>query len=135
MGYDSLTGYLAGGILAWQKTGRDTASIKTVSVQELCGILDANSDTWILDVRNERELRHDGEIPGAHHIPVTHMEQRQKEVPRDRMVYIFCGSGVRSMLVASLLRKQGWDKLTVVLGGFKAWKSVACPIRQPKAAA
>jgi len=50
------------------------------------------------------------------------------EVPRDRPVYIFCGSGVRSTVAASLLERAGYGNVTVVLGGINAWSSVRCPL-------
>jgi len=134
MGYDRIEGYLAGGILAWHKAGRDTDSIRTVTVPELCHRLDTGDDTWILDVRSQGELEHDGEIPGAHHIHITQIDKRRREVPEDRPVFIFCGSGVRSMIAASLLQKKGWQNITVVLGGFSAWKSVSCPLKMKQVA-
>jgi hydroxyacylglutathione hydrolase len=42
---------------------------------------------------------------------------RLGKVSRDRLVYLFCGSGRRSMMAASLLRRAGWDSLSVVLSG------------------
>lgn len=53
---------------------------------------------------------------------------RMNEVPKDRSVYVFCGSGLRSMIGASLLQCQGWHDLTVVLGGLAGWSSISCPI-------
>jgi len=55
---------------------------------------------------------------------------RMEEVPRDRRVTIFCGSGLRSMIAASLLKREGWHDLAVVLGGIAGWRSVSCPIRR-----
>jgi rhodanese-related sulfurtransferase len=69
---------------------------------------------------------------GAYHIHVTELVKRSGEIPQDRPVFIFCGSGLRSMVAASLLRRQGWQNLTVVLGGFVAWTSVRCPVRRAK---
>ncbi len=37
--------------------------------------------------------------------------------PRMRTIYVFCGSGMRSMIAASYLQRQGWQDLAVVLGG------------------
>ncbi len=60
---------------------------------------------------------HTKELPG-----------RMDEVPTDRPVQVFCGSGVCSMIVASLLRRAGWDNLTVVLGGLAGRNSMSCPL-------
>jgi len=64
------------------------------------------------------------------HIHVTELPERMNEVLRDRAVYVFCGSGLRSMTAASLLKRAGWRDVSVVLGGIAGWRSVSCPIRQ-----
>lgn len=133
MGYDDLVGYLAGGMLAWHTAGYESNSIETITVQDLCRRLDANEEPWILDVRSAEELEHDGEIPGAHHIHVTqlhrHLAELSDDIPWAQMVTIFCGSGVRSMIAASMLQSTGWPNVRVVLGGLSGWNSASCPIR------
>jgi hydroxyacylglutathione hydrolase len=128
IGFDRIIGYLSGGMLAWHKDGRETGSINTAAVPDLCLMLDTGKEPWILDVRNKGELEAQGKIPGAYHIPLIKIEERSGEVPKDRPVYIFCGSGARAITAGSLLERKGWRNLTVVLGGFSAWKSVSCPL-------
>ncbi|MHB8773207.1 MAG: MBL fold metallo-hydrolase [Syntrophales bacterium] len=130
LGFTALAGYLSGGMLAWHMAGRGSEAIATVTVQSLCAQLDAGGEPWILDVRSNGELEHVGLITGAHHIHVTELPGRMEEVPRDRRVTIFCGSGLRSMIAASLLKREGWHHLAVVLGGIAGWRSVSCPIRR-----
>jgi hydroxyacylglutathione hydrolase len=127
-GYDDVAGYLSGGMLSWHTAGRPSESIETVTVQELCRRLDAQEDAWILDVRAEEELEEAGRIEGATQIHLTQLPGRLGEVPRDRPVYLFCGSGMRSMMAASLLRREGRDNLSVVLGGIAGWNSITCSI-------
>ncbi len=128
MGYDDLAGYLAGGMLAWHRNGRPSEGIETVTVQALCQRLDSEEDVFILDVRSAEELEQNGTIPDAHHLHVTEIEERMDEVPRDRPVFIFCGSGLRSMVAASLLSQRGWENLVVVLGGLAGWSSTTCQL-------
>jgi hydroxyacylglutathione hydrolase len=127
MGYDRVVGCLAGGMLAWHREGLPSEGLRTITVQQLCHGLDAGEHTWILDVRNEDEILRSG-IPGAHHISIKQLPERLNEVPRDRSVQAFCGSGVRSMIAASLLKSAGWQNITVVLGGLAGWVSVSCPM-------
>jgi hydroxyacylglutathione hydrolase len=82
---------------------------------------------WILDVRSDKEVAQ-GEIPNAHHIHITQLPLRVDEVPADRPVHIFCGSGLRSMIGASLLRRAGRENVAVILGGLAGWNSVSCPL-------
>jgi hydroxyacylglutathione hydrolase len=114
-------------MLAWHKAGLASHRVETVTVQDLCQLLDRDEDVWILDVRSDAEVAQN-EIPVAHHIHITQLPERLDEVPGDRPVYIFCGSGLRSMIGASLLRRAGWENLTVVLGGLAGWSSVSCPL-------
>jgi hydroxyacylglutathione hydrolase len=127
LGFDNLAGFLGGGMLAWHRAGLESRGIDTVTVQELCHHLDGDSETWVLDVRSLEEVEANP-IPGAQHIHIKSFPEQQARVPTDRRVYIFCGSGIRSMIVASLLRRQGWGNLTVVLGGLAGWSSVSCPL-------
>jgi hydroxyacylglutathione hydrolase len=130
LGFDEIAGYLAGGMLAWHMAGLESSSIETITVQSLCNLLDAQESVWILDVRSDNELRREGTIPGGHHIHVTQLPDRKGEVPSDRRIYIFCGSGLRSMVAASYLQSRGWKDLAVVLGGLAGWRSRRCPIQK-----
>ncbi len=129
MGYDNVAGYLAGEMHAWHTAGLESKSTKMVAVQELCHLLDESEDTWILDVRSEEEVEN-AQIPGAHHIHITQLQEHKDEVPKDRSVYVFCGSGLRSMIGASLLQREGWEDTTVVLGGLAGWSSITCPVKR-----
>lgn len=130
LGYSNIAGYLAGGMLAWHVAGHEGATVRTVTVQSLCALFDREKTPWLLDVRSDAELEHAGHVTGAYHIHLTELVARMDEVPKDRSVYIFCGSGLRSMIAASLLKRGGWEDLVVVLGGLAGWKSVSCPIRK-----
>ncbi|MGD0232613.1 MAG: MBL fold metallo-hydrolase [Syntrophorhabdales bacterium] len=133
LGYDSIAGKLSGGMLSWHKAGEETVSHGTVTVRELCSILDSGGPSCLLDVRSQGELEKDGRIANALHIHVTQLPQHFHKVPKDRPVYIFCASGLRSAIAASLLERAGWDDVKVVLGGFTGWKSSACPVQNPTA--
>jgi hydroxyacylglutathione hydrolase len=97
-------------------------------VQELCHRLDTDGQAQILDVRSDAELAREGHIADAQHIHITQLPERVDEIPQDQPIYIFCGSGLRSTTAASFLKRQGWDDLTVVLGGLSGWSSTTCPI-------
>jgi hydroxyacylglutathione hydrolase len=129
-GYDKIVGYLAGGMLNWHMTGNESSTIRTITVHELCNKLDYDKTKLanILDVRSDEERAKDGQIPGAKNIHVTQIPKRLNEVPKDDTFYIFCGSGLRSMVAASFLQRNGWNNLSVVLGGFAGWKSAKCHI-------
>jgi len=128
LGYDRLAGQLAGGMLSWHVAGQESAHVELLTVQALCRLLDAGKEMHILDVRSIQEVQAMG-IPGAQHIHITLLPSRLDEVPRDRPIYIFCGTGMRSMIGASVLERAGWSDVKVILGGLAGWNSVRCPLR------
>ena len=131
MGYDNFGGSLAGGMLAWHMAGLDIMTNGTEPVQALCGKIDVATpdDTlFILDVRSAEELGKEGRIRLAHNIHITQLPQHLEEIPKDRPVHIFCGSGLRSSIAASILQREKWGDVNVVLGGMAAWKSHNCPV-------
>jgi hydroxyacylglutathione hydrolase len=128
MGFDNVAGHLAGGMHAWHTAGLDSAAIGMMTVPDLCRRLDEGNRPVILDVRSDEELEREGAIADARHIHITEVPRRLDEVPGRRPIHIFCGSGLRSTVVASLLERGGRRDLTVVLGGIRGWNSVSCPL-------
>ncbi len=131
LGYDQVVGSLADGMSAWSQSGRAVASVDTVSVQQLCELLDDRGPVAVLDVRTTGETLSAGEIEVATHISLVELPVRLQEVPPGPL-YIFCGSGARAMTAASVLAAAGRRDLHVVLGGVTAWRSVRCPLRFPE---
>lgn len=80
----------------------------------------ARAGDVLLDVREPSEWA-EGHAPGAVHIPYPRLRDRAGELPRDRAVTVYCGSGIRSSLAASLLAADG-RSVRNVRGGFTAWQ-------------
>lgn len=133
LGLDDIAGFLGGGMLSWHMAGFESSAVQTITVQAFCRLLDLGEEKAILDVRSEGELKRVGRIEGSQHIHITSLPERMSEIPVDRSLYIFCGSGMRSMLAASFLKAHGWKDLIVILGGASAWRSRVCPIQKIKA--
>ncbi len=127
IGYDLPLGWLAGGIPAWRVSGKPLAHVQQWSVAELEARMHSDKSLFVLDVRQPGEW-HDGHVPNAHHIPGGELPDRVDEVPRDRPIAVYCGSGYRSSVATSLLRQAGRDPVFNVLGGFSAWSSRGKPI-------
>jgi hydroxyacylglutathione hydrolase len=123
MGFDNVEAWLQGGMHAWHSEGHESGGLKAVSVPEARVLLDADRDARILDVRKPAEYA-EGVVPGALLVPLAELGRRLDEVPRDGTIYIFCGTGLRSTIAASLLTREGWgDRIAVILGGMKGWKA------------
>lgn len=127
IGYDVPMGWLAGGIMAWRTSGRPLSFLTQWTVDILRRELDASSDLLVLDVRQPAEWA-SGRVPGALHLPAGQLLERHGEVPRDRPVAVYCGSGFRSSVAASFLEANGHEDLRNVLGGFAAWSAAGHPV-------
>lgn len=126
LGFRRIRGY--GTLTSWLSEGYKIQTVNTISVHEFCACIDSGDDFWILDVRSSLELHSEGRIPDAHHIHITQLNKRYTELPQNRDIFIFCGSGRRSMIAASILQqKQGYQPV-VIMGGFSGWSSIACPV-------
>lgn len=121
LGYDNIAGFLAGGFPGWTKAAREINTIPTCSVQELKVRRDTGTP-YLLDVRDIKNRRAVGFIPGSDHIYVGEVPQHIDRIPRDRPVYIYCDAGYKGSLAASYLAARNYHNITNVLGGMTAWK-------------
>jgi hydroxyacylglutathione hydrolase len=121
MGYDNLSGILAGGIAAWYKSAREIATFGACSVQELKEQLDS-STPFLLDVRDIRNRRAVGHIRTSHHIFVGELPHHLREIPANEPVFVYCDAGYKGSLAASILMQHQYHAVTNVLGGMTAWK-------------
>jgi hydroxyacylglutathione hydrolase len=122
LGYDNIAGFLNGGIAAWYIEALPVEGFNLLSVHDLKSKLDADEELFILDVRGDEEWE-SGHIEGARHIYVGHVEENLDKVPKSCQVVVYCGSGRRSNIAASILKKNGYRKVFNVLGSMSAWKS------------
>ena len=83
----------------------------------------------VLDVRQPHEWRA-GRIEGAHHIPLTQLPRRLRELDRHTPIVVVCRSGHRSRAAATLLRALGFDAHNLD-GGVNAWTAAGLPFTVP----
>ena len=123
VGYDQVTGYLAGGMEAWQEAGFPVQPLAQVSVEQLHTLLHsgANGHLIVLDVRDQSEWD-EGHIAPAKHIPYYFIEERVQELDPAQEMAVLCASGQRSTIACSLLQRHGFTELSNVVGGMDAWK-------------
>lgn len=54
-----------------------------IAISDLKKKLDSGDKFLLIDVREDWELKQDGAIPGAIHIPVGELDARMKDIPKD----------------------------------------------------
>jgi adenylyltransferase/sulfurtransferase len=100
-----------------EKTLRN--GIPQVTVHELKQRMDAGEDLLILDVREPYEYQI-ANIGGTL-IPMNDVPRRVDEIERHRDVVVQCLSGGRSQRVAEFLKQAGYEKVSNLAGGIRAW--------------
>jgi rhodanese-related sulfurtransferase len=78
-------------------------------------------DLQVVDVRNPGEAAGGG-IPGAVTIPLPTLTERIDELDAGRPTVVYCASGYRSSIAASVLASAGFRDISDLLGGYEAWK-------------
>jgi hydroxyacylglutathione hydrolase len=119
VGFDKIVGYLQGGYAAWQAAGEKIDMIVEVEPDELAMDLPHDNHLVVVDVRREPEFA-DGHIKGAVNLPLGEMTDIAQLAQFDdkQNLYIHCAGGYRSVIAASLLKRQGIHNLRNVLGGW-----------------
>jgi rhodanese-related sulfurtransferase len=74
----------------------------------------------VVDVRTETEWQ-DKRIAGSRNVPLNHLRARASELPRDCAVVVYCQTGYRSSIAASILEQEGFARVVDLVGGFTAW--------------
>jgi hydroxyacylglutathione hydrolase len=128
VGLDRIRGWLEGGMNAWRQEGLPIATLPQMSVPELAAALERGGAVNVLDVRGDGEWS-EGHIDGAVHVHGGLLEDRLDEVPRNgRPLAVICGSGYRSTVAASVLKRAGFEDVRNVPGGMRAWRSAGLQV-------
>lgn len=80
----------------------------------------------VLDVREPVEYV-EARVPDAVPMPMGQVTSRMGEIDKDRPVFVICASGQRSLVIAEVLQRAGYDA-TSVAGGTIAWAQSGRPV-------
>ena len=114
--------------------------IETLPIEQAVKLA-GRDDTVLVDVRDIRELKRDGRVPGAYHCPRGMLEfwidpQSPYHKPvfaQDKKFVFFCAGGLRSALAAQTAQRMGLKPVAHIQGGFDAWKKAGGPVEVPDA--
>ena len=122
IGFDDVTGYLRGGMEALAKRQELVESTEKVSAVMLAEELASGEPPVVIDIRTPGEWDA-GHLSGSVNVPLSQLQERIGEVPRDRRIAVHCAGGYRSSIAASLLRREGFTDLIELAGGITAWEA------------
>ena len=103
------------------------ANVREVSAAE-AGEIYADGGL-LIDVREADEFAK-GHAAGATHLPggVLTMKIEATEADVTRPIVCYCGGGKRSALAAESLGRMGYENVSSLAGGFKAWKAAGLAV-------
>ena len=121
MGFENIIGYLDGGVDAWRNAGGNIDLIINVEADELAMDIPFDENLVVMDVRklSEFEASH---VKDAVNLPLSNLiDPASMALIEDTdNLYVHCAGGYRSVIAASLLKRQGIHNLRNVVEGWKA---------------
>ena len=123
VGLDKVQGYLEGGYEAWKNSGEKTDLVIEVEADELMMDIPFDKNLVVVDVRKPVEYA-EGHLRDSINIPLNEMADpgSMANIEDHHNLYIHCGSGYRSVIAASLLKRQGIHNLRHIAGGWNKIK-------------
>ena len=103
------------------------AGYRNIMSSEAQNLLAQNKEIFLLDVRTPEEFRQ-ARLKGAVLIPISELELRVQEIPRNRPILIYCAVGSRSNLVAAFLADKGYKNVFNMVDGIVGWYRNGLPI-------
>lgn len=124
IGFDDLAGYLAEGMEELEARPELLARTERITAPNLAERLtDAKpGELLVLDVRTAREAEEE-HIAGSTNIPLNALPERLGELPHDREIVVHCAADYRSSIAASMLERNGFAGVMVLVGGMGAWNA------------
>ncbi len=130
VGFGTFAGYLVGGIESWVNAGLPLERLTQMTVSEVHEAL-PSKELQLVDIRSPSEWQA-GHVPGAAYIFLPELEERLRELDKKKPVAVYCDSGYRASVGASLLAAHGFKDVRNVPGSWKAWKAAGLPVEVPK---
>ncbi len=114
------------------------SEISSLSIDETQKKL-ADGTALLVDIRDIRELKKLGRLPGAIHAPRGMLEfwvdpqspYHRAEFATDKTLILYCASAWRSALAAKTLKDMGMDNVAEMEGGFSAWVEAGHAVEDP----
>ncbi len=124
-GYTKFSGYLVGGMKAWDNAGLPLDAVGQMTVHE---VKRAGKRLQLLDVRAPDEWK-DGHIPNARHIFLGELRERLGELDKRKPTAVYCDSGYRASIATSILKQAGFGSVHNIPGSWQAWKNAGFPVQ------
>ena len=115
VGFDNCLGYLDGGFSSWS-SNNNFDIIESVSAEDLSHEIEKVN---LIDVRKSGE-RLNGYLLNSKHISLDSFQEKITEIDINDKHYVHCAGGYRSMIACSILKRNGYNSVVDVEGGFSS---------------
>jgi glyoxylase-like metal-dependent hydrolase (beta-lactamase superfamily II)/rhodanese-related sulfurtransferase len=125
VGFAQMCGYLEGGFETWKNSGEAIDLVINIDADEFAMDLPFDQKMKVVDVRRETEFA-DGHVVGAINIPLETLTDpgTMADFNDSDNIYMHCASGYRSVIAASLFKRQGIHNLHNISGGWDEIKKL-----------
>jgi rhodanese-related sulfurtransferase len=86
-----------------------------------------DNNVEFLDIREQHEFDQ-VRIPGSTLLPMSEMNNRWKEIPKDKEVVVYCRTGNRSLVLLGQLAQMGYTNLMNLEKGIVDWHQKQYPL-------
>ncbi len=123
VGLDKVKGYLEGGFETWKQSGEPIDMIIDIEADELMMDIPFDKNLLVVDVRKPVEFA-EAHLGEAVNLPLEEMTDpaSMANFEDHHNVYVHCASGYRSVIAASLLKRQGIHNIRNISGGWNKIK-------------
>src|SRR5262249_12568815 len=125
IGFDTVAGYLSGAMQALDTRPELLRRTERVTAASLDEQLRGARPPLVLDVRSPREWEAEP-IHGSVNFALSHLVESAAQL-EERPAVVYCATGYRSAIAASLLARAGFQRITDLIGGLAAWESSGLP--------
>ena len=113
------------------------ARIERISAEQARDLLD-DPGVRFVDIRDVRELKREGTLPGALHAPRGMLEfwvdpdspYHKPDFASGQRFVLFCALGHRSALATAQLHDMGFGPVCDIEGGFEGWRGAGGKIEK-----
>jgi glyoxylase-like metal-dependent hydrolase (beta-lactamase superfamily II)/rhodanese-related sulfurtransferase len=123
VGFSKFAGFLQGGFQSWADAGEAADMIINIAPDELAMDIPFDKKLVVVDVRRETEFA-EGHVTDAMNIPLETLTDpaSMTNLEDSQNLYLHCAGGYRSVIAASLLKRQGLHNLYNIEGGYNKIK-------------
>ena len=124
IGFDNVAGYLEGGMQALDDAPARVERTERITAASLAEQLAGSDPPLLLDARSPAEWEQQ-RIDAAVNLPLSLLPRELGSLPAAGPMVVYCSSGYRSSIAASILAQAGRSGVADLVGGLAAWEANA----------